>query len=509
MRIAGRDERFPIAVVLRGSLDENDYLNRRLLALWLTAFALAGPTSPCFAQSDADFLAAKTAFEKGDRAKLGALADKLHGHTLEPYVEYWRLKLAIDDATPASIRDYLDRYPNTPLSEKLRVDWLKALAKKSDWNRFALDYPPPSGEDVELACYGIQYRRQRDGDAALNDAKPLWLNGQATPDSCEPVFAALIARGDLTVADRVARFRLASEAGNVRLAQAIAIDLPGNDRIAEREFNTASSDFKRALTTGAFAWNTGSGRELALYTLERVARTDAAAARPAWVKWRDKLPEKDRRYGNARLAYHAARQLNPSANDWFREAGDYSLSPEMQAWRVRAALRAVEWGDVLAAIDAMGEAQRQESAWRYWRGRALVVNGRTAEANTIFEALTADTNFYGVLAAESLGRRFVLPASEPLAPTPASLAAFGARAEVKRVVKLASLDMKAESQREWLFIVRGQPDDGLLLAADYARGVALYDRAVNTADRTTLRHDFALRYMAPFPCGIRRRRAQP
>ena len=69
---------------------------------------------------------------------------------------------------------------------------------------------------------------------------------------------------------------------------------------------------------------------------------------------------------------------------------------------------------------------------------------------------------------------------------------------MKRVVKLSQLDMKQESQREWLFIVRGQPDDALLLAADYARRVALYDRAVNTAERTVARHDYSLRYLAPF-----------
>ncbi len=465
--------------------------NILLRGLWLAALVLASPVHPSFAQSDADFLAAKVAFEKADRVKLAGLAGKLHGHVLEPYVEYWRLKLAIDDTAPEAVRDFLDRYPDTPLAEKLRLDWLKALAKKSDWSRFAIDYPPPSGEDLELACYGIQYRRQRDGDAALADAKPLWLNGQATPDSCEPLFAALISRGELSVADRVARFRLASEAGNVRLAQAIATDLPGKDRISERVF-------QRALDAGAFTWNTSSGRELSLYALERVARVDASAARPAWVKWRDKLPDTERKYGNARLAYHAARQLNPAANDWFREAGDFPLAPEVQAWQVRAALRAVAWIDVQAAIDAMGASQRQESAWRYWRGRALAAKGRMTEANAIFEALAGETNFYGVLAAESLGRRFALPASEPLPSSPPELAAFGARLDVKRVVKLASLDMKPESQREWLFIVRGQPDDVLLLAADYARRVALYDRAVNTAERTTTRHDYALRYLAPF-----------
>ncbi len=459
---------------------------------------LASAVQPSFAQSDADFLAAKAAFEKGDRVKLAGLAPGLRGHVLEPYVEYWRLKLAVDDATSEAVRDYLDRYPNTPLAEKLRVDWLKSLAKKSDWSRFALDYPPPSGEDLELACYGIQYRRQRDGDAALADARPLWLNGQATPDSCELLFAALISRGDLSVADRVARFRLASEAGNVRLAHAIAKDLPGGDRIAERDFYPANKDFQRALTAGAFAWNTGSGRELALYALERVARADAAAARPAWVKWRDKLPDAERNYGNARLAYHAARQLNPSANDWFREVGDSPLAPELQAWRTRAALRALAWNDVLATIDAMGESQRQESAWRYWKGRALAAKERTAEATALFETLAVETNFYGMLAAESLGRRFEPPKSEPLLSTTEALNAFGARPAVQRVVKLSHLDMKSESQREWLFVVRGQPDDILLLAADYARRVGLYDRAVNTADRTTTRHDYSLRYLAPF-----------
>jgi soluble lytic murein transglycosylase len=470
----------------------------RLRLLWLAALVLASHVQPSIAQSDADLLAAKAAFDKGDRARLAGLAPKLQGHILLPYVEYWRLKLAIDDATPEAVRAFLDRYPNTPLAEKLRVDWLKTLAKRSDWNLFAIDYPPATGEDVELACYGIQYRRQRDGDAALADARLLWFNGQATPDACEPLFAALISRGDLTVADRVVRFRLASEAGNVRLAHAIAGELPGKDRITEREFNGANRDFQRALAAGAFAWNTGAGRELALYALERVARTDATAARPAWVKWRDRLPDAERKYGNARLAYHAARQLNANANDWFREAGDSPLAPEMQAWRARAALRAGAWTDVLAAIDAMGESQRQESTWRYWRARALVVKGRTVEANALFEALAAETNFYGVLAAETLGRRFEPPKSEPLVPTPAALAAFGARPEVRRVVKLAALDLKPESQREWLFVVRGQPDEALLLAADYARQVALYDRAVNTADRTSARHDFALRYLAPF-----------
>jgi soluble lytic murein transglycosylase len=83
-------------------------------------------------------------------------------------------------------------------------------------------------------------------------------------------------------------------------------------------------------------------------------------------------------------------------------------------------------------------------------------------------------------------------------PSPEALAAFGARPEVRRTVKLAELGLYAESQREWVYVVRGLPDDGLLLAAAYARGQGLYDRAINTADRTAARHDYTLRYLMPY-----------
>jgi soluble lytic murein transglycosylase len=467
-------------------------------ALLTAALAVAMPVATCLAQSDADFLAAKAAFDKGDRAKLAVLAPKLSGHVLAPYVTYWQLKLGLEDAAPIAIRQYLDRYPNTPLADRLRIDWLKLLGRKGIWAAFAVDYPPPASDDLELACYGVLYKWQRDGDGALAAAIPLWFTGSATPDACEPAFTALIRRGDLTVADRRARFRLAIEAGNLRVAQAIGGDLPGKDRISEPELNAVTRDPLRALEKGSFVWATAGGRELALVALERAARSDAGAARGAWVRVRDRLPEADRKYGNARLAFYAARQLNPSANDWFREAGDGSLAGEVAAWRVRAALRAVAWEDVLAAIDAMPEPQRQESAWRYWRARALLARGRKDEANVALATLAQETHFYGVLAAETMGQRFVVPVSKPVTPAPEAVTAFAERPEVKRVVKLAELDLRAESAREWFYVVRGLDDDALLLAADHARRVGLYDRAINTADRTVARHDFGLRYLAPY-----------
>jgi soluble lytic murein transglycosylase len=164
---------------------------------------------------------------------------------------------------------------------------------------------------------------------------------------------------------------------------------------------------------------------------------------------------------------------------------------------VRAALRSGDWPDVLAAIEAMPPAEAQESAWRYWKARSLAALGRPVDAAAIYGGLAGEISFYGMLSAEAIGQRQET-LSAPIEADAATLTTFGAGAAVRRAVKLAQLDMRPESQREWLYIVRGLPDEALLVAAEYARREGLYDRAINTAERTSTRHDFGLRYLMPF-----------
>ncbi len=474
----------------------------RLFAVLAIAILCSGAQPARAADNDADFIAARTAFERGERSRLDQLAPRLAGHPLEAYVDFWRLKLGIDTAADNDVRGFLQRYPDSVLADRLRLEWLKSLGKRGEWSAFGAEYRPVAGEDVELACYGLQHRRQSEPAAALALARAFWFTGQSTPDACDPLFAALLNAGELTASDRRARFRLAVEAGNFRLATAIAGELPAQDRITARDFAQVDSDPARALAKGDFRWREQGGRDLALYALERAARTDAMAARLAWEKERGQLSEADRLYGNARLAYHAARQLLPPANDWFREAEATPLNEAQHAWRVRAALRVGAWADVRSAIDAMPVAVASEPPWRYWKARSLAAGGRNTEAVALFTALSADHHFYALLAAEALGKgqdkmREPRSAGAKAVP-PAALSSFGARAEVRRAVKLAELDMRTESQREWYYAVRNMDDDALLVAAEYARRMGLYDRAINTAERTSTRHDFSLRYLMPY-----------
>ncbi|HET9671051.1 MAG TPA: transglycosylase SLT domain-containing protein [Casimicrobiaceae bacterium] len=486
------------------------------------ALGLALVASHAFAQTDTDFLAAKIAFERGDRKALDALVPALAGHPLERYARYWQLRSRLDELAPDAVQAFLARYPDGPLADRLRVEWLKVLGKRGDFATFAAYYPPAAGEDTELACYAIQARLSRDGAAALAAAKPLWFTGASTPEACNGLFAALVARGDLSVGDRKARVRLAVANGNVRLAMQIAADLPGGDRIAEKAFAAIERDPLRALRNGHFEWKTWQGRELALFALERAARKDAGDARDAWVKWRARLPQADRDYGNVRVAWHGARQLDPNANRWFADVATVTLTAEQRAWRIRAALRVGAWPDVERAIDALPDAERQDPSWRYWRARALAAQDRNDEARRIYESIADRLDFYGLLATEALGRTpafaplstavatvasIAPPASAPPAspasappasPDETAIAIFAARDDVKRAVLLARLDLRLEALREWSYAIRGLDDDALLLAAEYARRAGLYDRAIFTAERTASRVDVAMRYLAPY-----------
>lgn len=466
---------------------------RCLVLVAMGAFAAAADAEP----ADTDFLAARDAFLANDAAALERIAPRVKGHLLESYVGYWQLRLKLDDAPAERVQTFLDRYDGTPLADTLRGEWLKSLGKRALWSQFAAEYPKRSGEDAELACYALQWRREADRESALGDAKQYWFSGRDQPDSCQPLFAELEAQGRITAADVWSRFRLAHEAGNFRLAARLVAELPAKDRPSAADFERAERNPGPTLARGEFQLGFRSGRELALYALDRVARSDAESAHRAWIRWRARLPEAERRYGNLLLAYNAARQLLPEANAWFRDIGEAPVNETQREWRVRAALRVLAWPDVARAIDAMPESQALEPAWRYWKARALEAASRREDSLRLFGTLAAEPNFYGFLAADAIGAS-IMPVSEPLPTDADALAAFGARPAVQRVLRLAALGMRAEAQREWTYVVRGADDRSLLLAAEFARRNALYDRSINTAERTQRRHDFGLRYQTPY-----------
>ena len=64
-------------------------------------------------------------------------------------------------------------------------------------------------------------------------------------------------------------------------------------------------------------------------------------------------------------------------------------------------------------------------------------------------------------------------------------------------MQLFRLGWRAEAVPEWNFALRGMSDRQLMAAAELARAENIYDRVVNTSDRTEKEFDFSQRFIAP------------
>ena len=463
---------------------------------------------PALADQTADFLATRDAFRAGDAVKLGRFAQRLKNTPLEVYASYYRLRLGLENADTGAVKDFLSRPEDTPMIDRLRGEWLKQLGKKQQWEWFDAEYPRLLNEDTELTCYALQSRRRSQEQAALNEARRLWFSGKGQPDSCGPLFEAALSAGIIGEPDVWQRLRLTLEAGNVSLAKQLAVHLAGNHAVSPAALESAAADADRYLEKLApekltpDQKNDGQ-RIVALFALHRLAKQSPDLAAARWEKIAAYFPDAEQHYFYAWLAYEAARKLDNRAPQWFKAAANAPLNEQQSAWRVRAALRAQDWPEVLAGINAMSEPQQRDAAWQYWRARALQALGRPAEANRLLAPLSGEYNFYGQLAGEELANSPTISEAATYKPGKQDVAAMLALPGIQRTLALYRMDMRSEALKEWSWTVRNFNDQELLTAAEIARRHEMYDRAINTADRTVNVHDFSLRYLAPYRDALR------
>jgi soluble lytic murein transglycosylase len=140
------------------------------------------------APADDLFLAAQDAARAPDTLKLDKLAAKLRGHPLESFVRYWQLNAHMNSATADDIRGFITRYPDSPLVDKLRGDWLKDLGMRGKWDLFLAEYPSLVNGDLEITCFYLQARAAQGDEEVLGVAHSLWFTGKTLPESCTPLF---------------------------------------------------------------------------------------------------------------------------------------------------------------------------------------------------------------------------------------------------------------------------------------------------------------------------------
>ncbi|MGG7605553.1 transglycosylase SLT domain-containing protein [Massilia sp. BKSP1R2A-1] len=447
--------------------------------------------TPADSRADDDtFMLLREAARQNDAAKVNALASRLPNYVLASYVDYYRLKPRLREATQEEIREVLRRHEGTAVAEQLRTEWLLDLGRRRDFAGFDREAGQLArGDNLQIRCYALLARANRGEPVAL-DARALLQSPPGYGEACAALIAQLYQTRQFNDEDLYWQLRLAGEADATGPARRIALLLGASDTRAAQAVDVPAVAMARGIG------KTRAERAIYLVAVGRMARTSLKLAAVALEKNSPKLTPEERATGWASLAHAASIGLSPDAYNYWQRTNGVRLTSEQLQWKTRIALRRGDWKTVRATIEAMPQALKNDNAWVYWLGRADKAEGKTQEANAAFERIASQHNYYGQLALDELGRQVTAPPA-PAPLTPEELAQAGANPSLQRALKFYSLRLRAEGNREWNWGLRGLSDRQLLAAGELARRNELLDRTVETSLRTRSEIDFAQRFPAP------------
>jgi soluble lytic murein transglycosylase len=482
-------------------------------ALILTSL-LQLATLTCWAQTSSDARAEArvdnvlvdmgAAFKKLDKKRLTELLPQATGHNLEPWAAYWELKARLESASDDEVQRFLAKYVGTYQEDRLRNDWLMLLGQRRDWGNFAFQYPHyRMRDDKEVRCYAILVDHLQTPQAVgtltgtlpaerAAEVRKLWWSLKDTDDGCNLAADRLIkdpnstATG-MTAQDAYIKARLATEVNRARAA-------------------------KNALQIVLGSKNSRS--EESLLDILRTAAGNADSAADELRRKAAQFNTEQTNWAWGAIGKQAALSQNSNAASYFANVNrDTDLNDDTLGWKVRATLRVSSkpnWTAVLHAINAMTEPAQKDAIWTYWKARALKSKPESKhllpEANALFERIASVRGFYEQLALEELGRKITVP-ERPPEVTPLEKAVTRQNAGLNRALKAISIGLRTEGVREWNYSTNltnnsgqagGMSDRELLAAAQYACEREVWDRCINTSERTKSFIDFEQRFPMPF-----------
>jgi soluble lytic murein transglycosylase len=433
-----------------------------LLISSLLALSIAW-LNPVQASTESDLQKQRTLFKQASKAlktnkiaEYNALKKKLNDYPLEPYLEYLYLRHHLSQTDPRDIAAFLDANSDSFYGERLRNAWLKKLAQQKQWHLFLAKYQATSSS--HLQCLNLQaLNATGKTQQALQQSLVLWLVPKSQDSACDPIFKLANEQGLITDALRWQRIELALNSGQFGFASYLAKSVTESSTaqgIVERWRNIhknpesllkllpaskASSD-KANLTN-----DNPLTRQVIAHGIDRLARISTENAFKTWQRIAPayQYSQDEKNIIQAKVARRAALSRKPEALEYYADIPN-------QEWRVRSAIWQQNWPAVKAAIMSLDTESKQTHRWRYWLARSEAALGNTVIANTLYQGLLNDRDYYSFLAADILGKPYSMN-HNPIVIEQIALNNLKALPAIKRLKEFYHLNMKLEARREAYF----------------------------------------------------------
>ena len=461
------------------------------------------------ARNDQAVLDMAQAFKLGERKQLAQLLPQAKGSLLEPWAAYWDMSLRLDQADKAEIESVLARYAGSYQEDRLRADWLLQLGRNREWATFRAQLPLyRMADDRSIQCYALWSDYLTSGADVAKQLQELWLAQREPDEACADAAQELIKARNMPAQAAWLRARLGMENDRLKVTtQAVAtVDTKWVKTVAAI-YQSPAKYLNDKLT--ALRPQTREFVSLALIRLAYLEPQDAAVEVDK-LQWRAQLTGEERSWIWGVIGKRAAQKGQDNALSYYQKGRLDQMHEDQVLWALRAALRAGQWTQVEAAFAALPPALRAEPTWVYWQARAVFAQkpseAARAQALASLQSIAGIRGFYEQLALEELGQRSTLP-PKPLAPTPEEKDNARKNPGLQRALYAIALGLRSEGVREWNYAISlhtkgGMDDRSLLAAAELACHAELWDRCINTSDRSKALIDMEQRFPMPFKAAV-------
>jgi soluble lytic murein transglycosylase len=452
-----------------------------------------------------NFLYAEAAIQKGNIAEYNRLKGGLQDYPLYPYLEYAVIARNMRYSLPEkAVADFLNRYPGSVLANRLQREWLRTLAKQQQWALYQQFYTP--SPDVGLQCNAIfaEYKTSQD-ISVLEQASPLWTQGQSQPDDCNALFNAFQKSPYFTPETAWQRAELAVKNKQRKLVTYLKRYLPLHQ---QQLLDTwLAVDKKPSLVTSSTLFKSKDpfAQVIQIEAMKQLIRQDSDKAKDTWATLSKQYSFTETQHGEITYAFAIASATGHEEHPllWLNSVPSAQADTAIHEWRVRYALRRLDWENVSAQIARMPQDLQNQPLWRYWQARALLAQNQQTQANQLLSTLAKERHYHGMLASDLLKIPYTLNDS-PYHVSEDTKRTVANNAGIQRATELYALKRVIEARREWDTTVATFDEASLQAAAQMAHAMQWYDRGILTAAKATHRDDLTVRFPLAYAADIQK-----
>lgn len=437
---------------------------------------------------------ARAAARRGDQQEVDQLRPALLDYPLLSYIDYevlLRQRYRLDGELA---RGFVDANSDSPLGVRYLGHYLEAAGQRRRWDDY-LEAAPTEPRNEALRCYYYRARLSAGGrEEAWEGARRLWLAGRSVDDACDPLFSAWRRAGQLGDELVWQRALLAFEGRQGSLLRYItSLASPA----LEADLKLLQRVYREPHRVKNFAASVDPTRRADVHSvgLIRLSRYDPTRARREWqALGADQFSSEQNSELQSAIALRGLLDREESLRSWIDGNLGNWRDDRLTELRLRWAIEELDWQALLDLSPHLSGQAAADSAWGYWRARAMEERGDSTAAQALFSEVAAERSYYGFLSADRAGLSYSY--NEQVAPTvvPVSQLPTLARQTAERVHELRQLDAPRDAHAEWSHTLPRVDRDAQQQLAALAAEAGWYRFAIDAANVSRSQDLLSLRF---------------